>query len=422
MNDVSKMQSPRGRTDAPSYGLDAVPGEDSNFALPAEVVAYRDLARRIVQEELLPLEREFLLHPGHAYGLKEVLSLKAVFPPNIVDRLVKISRETGLWYLMVPQAHGGSGLSMLARAAILEQFMYTAVPFPFANVPNILYHCTGAQIDKYLTPVIEGEKTTSFAQTEPNAGSDPGGMMQTRAVRSGNEWVINGTKMWISMAAESDFLLVQAVTDSAKRQRGGITMFLVDRNNPGLKIEEPGIRTWLGPRAAQYIMHFDDCRVGDDAVLGEVGKGFTLGQTWLTIHDRLMRGPYALGKMQRALDMCIEYAKQRVTFGKPISERQAIQWKLVDMHVDIQALRALVHEIASRADKGHDVRTEAAMVKLCASDWGTRTLDHAIQIHGAMGESLELPLTLFYRYVRHTQIGGGTSEIQRHLIARKLLS
>jgi acyl-CoA dehydrogenase len=407
---------------APAYGFDTSGEASSSFELPPDVVAYRDLARRIVREELLPLEREFLAHPGHAYGLKEVLSLQAVFPQAVVDRLVKIARDTGFWYLLVPESHGGSGLSMLARAAILEEFMYTAVPFPFANVPNILYHCKGAQADKYLTPVIEGEKTTSFAQTEPNAGSDPGGMMQTRAVRDGSEWVLNGTKMWISMAAESDFLLVQAITDPEKRQRDGITMFLVDRDNPGLKIEEPGIRTWLGPRPAQYIVHFDDCRVGDDAVLGEVGKGFTLGQTWLTIHDRLMRGPYALGKMQRALDMCIEYAKQRVTFGKPIAERQAIQWMLVDMYVDIQALRALVYENASRADKGQDVRNEAAMVKLCSSDWGTRTLDNAIQIHGAMGESLELPLTLFYRYVRHTRIGGGTSEIQRHLIARKLLS
>lgn len=407
---------------SPSYGIDRPEEIAASFQLPAEVVEFRDLARKIVREELLPLEQEFLPHPGHAYGLKEVLSLKAVFPAAVVDRLIKISRDTGFWYLLVPESHGGSGLSMLARAAVLEEFMYTAVPFPFANVPNILYHCTGTQAEKYLKPVIEGEKTTSFAQTEPNAGSDPGGMMQTRAVRDGTGWILNGTKMWISMAAESDFLLVQAVTDSAKRQRGGITMFLVDRNNPGLKIEEPGIRTWLGPRPAQYIVHFDDCRVGDDSVLGEVGKGFTLGQTWLTIHDRLMRGPYALGKMQRALDMSVEYAKQRITFGKPISERQAIQWKLVDMYVDIKALRALVYEIASRADRGEDVRTEAAMVKLCASDWGTRTLDHAIQVHGAMGESLELPLTLFYRYVRHTQIGGGTSEIQRHLIARKLLA
>jgi alkylation response protein AidB-like acyl-CoA dehydrogenase len=391
------------------------------YQLPADVKEFCEVAKRIVREELLPLEQEFLPHPGHAYGLKETINLKAVFKKDVVDRLIRISRDTGLWYLMVPEKHGGLGLSILAQVAILEQFMYTAVPFPFANVPNILYECKGNQIDRYLTPVIEGDKTTCFGQTEPNAGSDPGGMMQTKAVKRGDKWIINGTKMWISMAHESDIIMVQAVTDPEKRQRGGITMFLVDRNNPGVRIEEQGIKTWLGPRPAQYIVHFDDCEVSEENVLGEVGKGFSLGQRWLTIHDRLLRGPYALGKMQRALDMSVEWAKQRVTFGKPIAERQAIQWKLADMYVDIQALRSMTYEMAARADAGEDVRAEAALVKLTSSEWGARCLNEAIQIHGAMGESLELPLTLFYRYLRHTQIGGGTSEIQRILIARKLL-
>ena len=395
-------------------------GEHS-YELPSDVIEYRDLARQIVREKLLPLEPKYLASSGHAYGLKEMFCLKAAFGDETANGLMKIARDTGLWYLMVPEQYGGSGLSLLARIVILEEFMYTAVPFPFANVPNILYECKGEQIDRYLKPTIEGAKTTCFAQTEPNAGSDPGGMMQTRAVREGNEWVINGTKMWISMAAESDIIMVQAVTDPEKRQRGGITMFLVDRHNPGVHIEEAGIRTWLGPKAAQYIVHFDNCRVTDENVLGEVGKGFTLGQRWLTIHDRMLRGPQGLGRMQRALDMSIEWAKQRVTFGKPISERQAIQWRLVDMYIDIQALRAMTYERAARADKGEDIRAEAALVKLCAMDWGARCVDHAIQIHGAMGESLELPLTMFYRYLRHGQIGGGTTEIQRMLIARKLL-
>jgi acyl-CoA dehydrogenase len=227
--------------------------------------------------------------------------------------------------------------------------------------------------------------------------------------------------MWISMAHESDILMVQAVTDSAKRQKGGITMFLVDRRNPGVRVEEQGIRTWLGPKPSQYVVHFEDCRVPEEDVLGEVGNGFSLGQRWLTIHDRLLRGPYALGKMQRALDMSVEWSKQRITFGKPIAERQAIQWKLTDMYIDIEALRALTFSMAARADAGEDVRAEAAMVKLVSTEWGARCLDHAIQIHGAMGESLDLPLTMFYRYLRHAQIGGGTSEIQRVLMARKLL-
>ena len=392
-----------------------------SFQLPPEVLEICELAEGIVSKELMPLEAEFLTSPNHAFGIKETLNLQAVFGQDTLDHLMKIAKDTELWTLMIPEEFGGAGLSMLSKVAILERFYYTAVPFPFANVPNILYDCKGKQIEKYLNPVMSGEKTTCFAQTEPNAGSDPGGMMQTKAVKDGDDWIINGTKMWISMAAESDVMMVQVVTDAEKRQRGGITMFLVERNNPGVKVEEPGIKTWLGPRASQYIVHFDDCRVSKDAILGELGNGFRLGQRWLTIHDRLLRGPFALGKMQRALDMCIAWSKQRHTFGQPLADRQAIQWKLVDMYIDIQALRALTYQMAARYDSGEDIRVEAGLIKLTSMDWGVRCLDHGIQIHGAMGESLELPLTLFYRYLRHGQIGGGTSEIQRIQIARKLL-
>ena len=393
-----------------------------SFRLPDEIQEQCDLAKRIVQKELLPLEPTFLPHPGHAFGIKETVNLKTVFGDEVANRLEALSKDTGLWYLMVPEQYGGAGLSMLAQIAILEQFYYTAVPFPFANVPNILYQCRGDQIDRFLKPVIEGEKFTCFAQTEANAGSDPGGMMQTRAVQDGDDWIINGTKMWISGAADSDIIMVQAVTDDEKRQRGGITMFLVERTNPGVHIEEPGIATWLGPKASQYIVHFDDCRVSSADVLGDVGNGFRLGQRWLTIHDRLLRGPFALGKMQRALDMSVSWSKERVTFGQPLSSRQAIQWKLVDMLIDLEALRALTYCMASRADAGEDIRAEAAMVKVTSMEWGARCVDHAIQIHGAMGEALELPLTLFYRYLRHGQIGGGANEIQRMQIARKLLA
>jgi acyl-CoA dehydrogenase len=394
---------------------------DGSFQLPSEIVEICDLAKRIVQKELMPLEPEFLPHPGHAFGIKETTNLRKVFGEDVTQRLIDISKDTGLWYLMVPEEHGGSGLSMLTQVAILEQFNYTAVPFPFANVANILYQCKGDQVDRFLTPVIEGEMTTCFAQTEPNAGSDPGGMMQTSAVKDGDDWIINGTKMWISGAAESDMIMVQVVTDPEKRQRGGITMFMVTRDNPGMTVEEPGIKTWLGPHASQYVVNFDNCRVPGSDVLGDVGNGFRLGQRWLTIHDRLLRGPFALGKMRRALDMSIEWSKQRVTFGKPLSERQAIQWQLVDMYIDLEALQALVYQMAARADSGEDIRAEAGMIKLTSMVWGARTLDKAIQIHGAMGESLELPLTLFYRYLRHGQIGGGANEIQRMQIARKLL-
>jgi alkylation response protein AidB-like acyl-CoA dehydrogenase len=401
--------------------MNAQPDFAASDFLPPDIVEFRDLARKIVREELMPLEVQYLTSPKQAYGLFAIDNLREAFGKEVADRLIKISRDTGFWYLTVPEEHGGLGLSILAKVAIMQEFNYCAVPFPFANVANILYECRPDQVEKYLRPVIEGEKTTCFAQTEPDAGSDPGGMMRTTAVRSGDDWIINGTKTWISNAADADFMMVQAVTDPVKRQRGGITMFLVDKNHPGVTVG-PGLDTWLGPRSAQNSITFNDCRVGPEAVLGEVGKGFSLGQQWLMIHDRLMRGPYALGKMQRAIDMSIEWAKQRSTFGKFIAERQAIQWKLVDMYVDIQALQAMTYAVAARADAGDDVRTEAALVKLCSGDWGARVLDAAIQVHGGTGEATDLPLTLFYRYLRHAQIGGGTSEIQRVMIARKLLA
>lgn len=391
------------------------------FKLPPEIEEYRQLARKIVREEMLPLEQRYLAHPAKSHSLRARDALRTIYSPDVVKRLYDISQRTGLWGLNIPEEYGGSGLPLLAKAVIMEEFYYCAVPFPFAEVPNILFHSKGEQIDKYLKPCIEGTKIAAFAQTEPNAGSDPGGMMKTNAVKKDGEWVINGTKMWISNALAADFVMVQAVTDGEKRQRGGITMFLVDRSNPGMTVVEGGLPTWLDSTPSQFIVNFDDCRVPESAVLGEVGQGFAMGQKWLTIMDRLLRGPFCLGKMQRGLDMSIEWAKQRVTFGKPLSERQAIQWKIVDMYIAIRAVRALIYEVAARADAGEDVRTEAAVVKLTAAEWGTKALDDAIQIHGAMGEALELPLSLFYRYVRHARIGGGTDEIQRMMIARMLL-
>lgn len=401
---------------------DILDGAQANFELPSEIIAIRDMARRVVQEELMPLEPQYLISNAHCYGARDDENLRVAFGDDkVYERLKKISEETGLYNIDIPEEYGGPGLGLLAQAVVTEELHKTLVPLPQQHVANILYECKGEQIERILKPAIEGKIKTCFAQTEPNAGSDPGGMMKTRATKVDGGWLINGSKMWISMAHYSDILMTQAVTDPEKRQRGGITMFLVKRDAPGLKIEESGIPTWLGNRPRQYIVHYDDVFVPDEDVLGEVGKGFSLGQQWLTIHDRLMRAPQALGKMQRAFDMSVEWAKQRVTFGKPIADRQAIQWRLVDMHIDIEALRSMTYATAARADAGIDVRREASIAKYCGGEWGARTIDHAIQIHGAMGEALELPLTWFYRLLRHMQIGGGTTEMQRMLIARYIL-
>ena len=279
---------------------------------------------------------------------------------------------------------------------------------------------TPEQVQEYLLPSVEGKLHYAFGQTEPNAGSDPGGMMQTNAVLDGDDWVINGTKTFISGAATSDYLLLQAVTDPDKRQRGGITMFIVDNPSPGLSFDP--IRLWVNPgKAQQFTVNLDNVRVPQTKVLGEVGQGFTLGQKWLVHHDRMLRGSMATGILSRALEMAIDWAKERITYGRPISDRQAIQYMLTDVYTDIMTLRSITRETAARADAGEDVRVESSMIKYCAGEWGWRSIDKIMQVFGGTGETLDLPIAHWYHILRHARIGGGTSEIHKFVMARGLL-
>ena len=183
------------------------------------------------------------------------------------------------------------------------------------------------------------------------------------------------------------------------------------------------IRIWTNPtKAQQFYVRLDEVRVPATAVVGEVGGGFQLGQRWLVHHDRLLRGSMALGILTRALGMAIDWSKQRVTYGQPIADRQAIQWMLTDVYMDIKALRAITQETAWRADQGEDVRVEASMIKYCAAEWGWRDIDKVMQIFGGIGETLDMPIPHWYHMLRHARIGGGTSEIHRFVMARGLLS
>jgi len=244
--------------------------------------------------------------------------------------------------------------------------------------------------------------------------------MSTRAVRQGNEWVINGTKTFISRADRADFQLLLAVTDPEKRQHGGITMFIVDADAPGITIQP--VNTWVSHKPGQFTITYDDVRVPHENVLGEVGGGFRLAQNWLIISDRLTRGSMATGFLTRGLEMAVDWAKIRTTFGKPIAERQAIQWMLVDVLLDIKAIRAASYECAIRADRGEDVRTYAAVAKLIGGNWGHRSMDNIMQVLGGLGEVTETPIPHWYHGLRHGRIGGGTDEMQRTLIARAILS
>ncbi|HIN37418.1 MAG TPA: acyl-CoA dehydrogenase [Dehalococcoidia bacterium] len=398
--------------------------------LPPELDALKNTIRQIVKDECYPLEAEFLANPsqegvdepGAPRGIAEALSgLLGVLPETAWDRLNKVSKDTGIYTSFVPEEYGGGGMGALGHVVLDEEVHKSIVQLPTSPVPMMMIgSATPEQEKEYLIPSVEGKLHYAFGQTEPNAGSDPGGMMQTSAVLDGDDWVINGTKTFISGAASADYLLVQAVTDSEKRQRGGITMFIIDNPTPGLSFDP--IRLWVNPgKAQQYQVNIDNVRVPQTKVLGEVGQGFSLGQQWLVHHDRLLRGSMATGILSRALEMAIDWAKERVTYGRPIADRQAIQYMLTDVYTDIITLRATTREIAKRADAGDDVRVEASMVKYCAGEWGWRSIDKIMQVFGGTGETLDLPIAHWYHILRHARIGGGTSEIHKFVMARGLL-
>ena len=399
--------------------------------LPPELDALKNTIRQIVTEECVPLEAHSLTHPleegveqeGAPRGILEAVpGILGSLPKENWDHLHQISRDTGIYTSFVPEEYGGGGMGALGHVVVEEEIHKSIVHLPTSPVPMFLIgECTPEQEQKYLYPAIDGQLYYAFAQTEPQAGSDPGGMMQARAVREGDDWVLNGTKMFISGAASADFLLVQAVNDAEKRQRGGITMFIVDNPTPGLSFDP--IRTWIVPtRAQQFFVNLDNVRIPQTQVLGEVGYGFNLGQKWLVHHDRLLRGSMALGILSRSLEMALDWAKQRVTYGRPIADRQAIQWMLTDVYIDIMNLRAVTRETAARADAGEDVRVEASMVKYCAGEWGWRSIDKIMQVFGGMGETLDMPIPHWYHVLRHARIGGGTSEIHKFVMSRALIS
>ena len=399
-------------------------------ALPPELEQLKLLAREVVQRECIPLEAKFLTHrpgdPDEGSGpwletptSRNETLVDGALPRGDWEHLTKVSKEAGLYSATLPEEYGGLGYGVLGSFVLAEEYKRSIVPLPVPEVPPVLFNCTQVQREKYLEPTVRGERWYSVAQTEPDAGSDPGSM-STRAVRQGDEWVINGTKTFISRADKADFHLVLAVTDPEKRQHGGITMFIVDADTPGISMKP--IHTWVAHKPGQFTITYDDVRVPHENVLGEVGEGFRLGQNWLIISDRLTRGSMATGFLTRGLEMAVDWAKNRTTFGKPIAERQAIQWMLVDVLLDIKAIRAISYECAMRADRGEDVRAYAAAAKLVGGNWGHRSMDKIMQILGGMGEVTESPIPHWYRGLRHGRIGGGTDEIQRTLIARAIFS
>jgi alkylation response protein AidB-like acyl-CoA dehydrogenase len=301
-------------------------------------------------------------------------------------------------------------------ALIQVELGRTFVPFRFAGeADNILFSATEEQQERYLVPTINGDKKSCFAITEPGAGSDARAI-RTSARREGDEWIINGEKTFITGGNEADFVMVFAVTEKEKGADGGVTCFVVDREAGWTSSPIPTMGEW-GPAS----LSFQDVRVPHSAILGEEGRGFELAMRWIG-KGRYMLPARALGACERLVEMGMEHARQRETFGEPIANRQAIQWMVADSAVEIEALRWLVLTAAWQVDHDIDSRQSQSMAKLYGGVKANEIVDRVLQMHGGMGYTRELPVERWYRELRVLRIYEGTDEIQRRTIARNLLS
>ena len=366
--------------------------------------------RRFVETELYPHEQE-VERTGHLrMDLVKELQAKAI--------------AAGLYAANMPEEVGGAGLDTLTWLLYERELGRTNYALHWtcvARPSNILLAGTDEQKERYLYPCIRGEKWDCLAMTEPGAGSDLRGMKAT-AVRDGADWVLNGTKHFISHADIADFAIVflsSGEEESTRGRRKLITAFFVDKGTPGFNVRD-GYRNVSHRGYTNSILEFDDCRLPASQVLGEVHRGFELANSWLGA-TRLQVGATCLGRAERALEQAVAYAASREQFGQRIGKFQGVSFKLADMAMELKAATLLVMEAGWKVDAGTVTDEDMAMAKLKASEMLAFVADEAIQIHGGMGLMDDLPLERIWRDARVERIWEGTSEIQRHIISRALL-
>lgn len=389
---------------------------DTDFAerlgaweLPEELRLLQDMVRKFMAAEVRPAE-DSLEHDAYK------------MPADKLERLQRKAKEMGLWCYHTPAAYGGAGLGLLGRAVVAEEAakcrmgIYRSAAGAFgSDPPNVIWEGTQAQIEQFGLPTVQSGKKVFVAISEASGGSDPGRNIQTRAVRDGDHYVINGSKMWISAAEEADWGILFARTGD-DRSRGGITSFIIDGRPKGMTVNPiPVIRSWYPNEVT-----FENVRVPVEHRLGEEGEGFKLAQKWL-VEVRIPYSSTTLGAAQAALDMAVVWSKERKTFGSHLADKQAIQWMLVDSEVELRAARLLTYQAAWKADLGEDAKVDASIAKLVSSETAGRVIDRCIQIFGGLGVSKELPLERWFRELRIRRIGEGPSEVQRMVIARHLL-
>jgi acyl-CoA dehydrogenase len=377
-----------------------------DFSLTDEQRLIQRTVRDFVTRELMPLENEVLRREREGQEGITREQLRA---------LQLRAKDHGFWGINTPEEYGGANLGPIMTAIVTMELARTFIPFTFGGgADNILYYCNEEQKQRYLLPTIAGERISCFALTEPGAGSDAAAIRMS-AVRDGDDWVLNGEKIFITNGNDADFAMVFAVTDKEKRANGGITCFLVDREM-GWRSEYIHTMGEWGPAA----LNFENVRVPASNILGELGQGFRLGMQWIGL-GRWIYAARAVGAAERLLQMAIDHANTRVTFGQPIGERQAIQWMIADSEVEIEATKWLAFHAAWLAEQGQDTRHAAAIAKLYGANMANTVADRVLQIHGGMGFTRELPIERWYREMRVWRIFEGTDEIQRFIIARDLL-
>jgi len=380
-----------------------------DFELPTEIRILRDTLRRFVDDELIPIEMQSMDGPD--------------LKPDIRKRLETKTRELGLWLLEVPADLGGQDLSLLGMAVVTEELARTVAlpargPGIFGpEVRSILLSLSNEQKKRYLDPVLKGEKSTAFAQTEPDAGADPGGM-RTTAVREGDYYRINGYKRFIAHAKGADFLQLVAATDPKKGSRGGLTVFLVDMDTPGVSIAGNTVHM-MGD--VTYEIALDDVKVPIENRIGNEGDGMKAAQTWINA-NRVAQAARGLGVTQRCLEMITSYAKQRSTFGRTLETRQAVQFSVADLYTKLQAGQLMTYRTAWKSDNGLLQRHETFMIKIFCTELGFESADHCMQFHGGLGTATEMPIERMWRQSRSFMITGGPVEIMRAALAREVFA
>ncbi len=393
-----------------------------DFALSEEFALIKEMAERFTNRELKPLEHEMLQREMRMWtdGM-HLLSDEAH------KRLLKISQEMGFWGIDVSEELGGQGLGMLAKTLVVEELSKSFVGFSHhgftlpPDSPNLQYlhdYCKPVQKEKYLRPYCEGELESAMAVTEPGAGSDVAGL-KTRAVRTGDHWVINGTKTFISKCdMDNIFFILIAVTEPEAQVKQRFTAFLIDKDTPGVEIG--GVIPVIGAMPTWEVV-LDDVKVSNDAVLGEVGGAFIPLQNRFGVR-RIELAARCTGMAERLIQMMLEQADLRSTFGQKLGERQSIQNWIADSTIELESLRWFLYYTAWKADQGvKDLRMEAAALKVAATEMLTKIADRAIQMHGGLGLSKELGVEYVARMVRIWRIVEGASEIHRSSMARNLI-